>query len=69
MQTPAPFVLRRSTALPALFVLLWCAACGTDRGSTEISQDTRRWVNSRAEAASYAKPVADPDAPQSNDGR
>lgn len=69
MRTPAPFALRRTTALPALFVLLWCAACGTDRGSTEISQETRRWVSSRAEAASYAKPVADPDAPKSDDGR
>lgn len=69
MQTPAPFAPRRSTALPALFVLLWCAACGTDRGSTEISQETRRWVSSRADAAAYAKPAAGPDAPKSNDGR
>ncbi|MBI1381865.1 MAG: hypothetical protein GC161_12350 [Planctomycetaceae bacterium] len=69
MQTPAPSPLRRLAALPALSVLLWCAACGTDRGSTEISQDTRRWVESRAEAASYAKPVEDPGASKSDDGR
>ena len=61
--TASPYPRRFAAPLLALLALVLCGACGTDRGSTKISDDTRRWVSSRSYAASVAQPASAPIDP------